>query len=74
MLTLMIKHLDHDNADFGLGETVNHWQIIFCASLGQHFKCFQSSSEYLNEKQSIVKYLCIFETVSLCRVSDFFPL
>lgn len=30
--------------------------------------------KYLNEKQSIVKYLCIFETVSLCRVSDFFPL
>lgn len=30
--------------------------------------------KYLNEKQSIVKYLYIFETVSLCRVSDFFPL
>lgn len=72
MLTLMIKHLDHDNADFGLGETdgrsfsVLVWDNILNVS--------KVALKYLNEKQSIVKYLCIFETVSLCRVSDFFPL
>lgn len=71
MLTLMIKHLDHDNAlekqlTTGRSFSVLVWDNILNVS--------KVALKYLNEKQSIVKYLCIFETVSLCRVSDFFPL
>lgn len=74
MLTLMIKHLDHDNADFGLGETVTNGRSFSVLVWDNILNVSKVALKYLNEKQSIVKYLCIFETVSLCRVSDFFPL